>query len=227
VRVPTLVLHARDNRLSRVGHGRYLAEHIAGARYVELDTADHVPWASNADYVGEIEEFLTGTRRIAPANRLLATVLFSDIVGSTEQATALGDRAWAARLSQHDQAIDRQLVRFDGHLVKRTGDGVLATFDGPARGVQCAVAIRDALRQLGIDVRIGLHTGEIERRGDDVAGIAVHLAQRVQAMAGPGEVLVSRTVVDLVVGSDLRFVDHGEHDLKGLPGTWRVFGVGG
>jgi class 3 adenylate cyclase len=226
LRVPTLVLHARDNQFCRAGNGRYLAEHIDGARYVELDTADHVPWTGSADFAGEIEEFLTGTRHMPPSDRLLATVLFSDIVGSTEQATALGDRAWTARLEQHDQAIDRQLARFGGRLVKRTGDGVLAVFDGPARAVQCAVAIRDALRQLGIDVRVGVHTGEIERRGDDVAGVAVHLAQRVQSKAQPGEVLVSRTVVDLVVGSDLRFVDRGEHELKGLPGQWRVFAVG-
>ena len=226
LRVPTLVLHARDDRFCRADNGRYLAEHIDGARYVELDTADHVPWASSADIAGEIEEFLTGTRHMAPSDRLLATVLFSDIVGSTEQATALGDRAWTARLEQHDRAIDRQLARFGGHLVKRTGDGVLAIFDGPARAVQCAVAIRDALRQLGIDVRVGLHTGEIERRGDDVAGIAVHLAQRVQAKAHTGEVLVSRTVVDLVVGSELNFEDRGEHELKGVPGLWRLFAVG-
>ena len=200
-----------------------LAEHIDGARYVELDSADHVPWASSADIPGEIEEFLTGTRQMAPSDRVLATVLFSDIVGSTQQASALGDRVWTARLEEHDRAIDRQLGRFDGYLVKRMGDGVLAIFDGPARGVQCAVAIRDALRQLGIDVRVGLHTGEIERRGDDVAGIAVHLAQRVQAKAEAGEVLVSRTVVDLVVGSDLLFVDRGECGLKGLPGIWRLF----
>ena len=226
LRVPTLVLHARDNRFCRAGNGRYLAEHIEGARYVELDSADHIPWAGSADFAGEIEEFLTGARQVAPSDRLLATVLFSDIVGSTEQATALGDRAWTARLEQHDRAIDRQLARFGGHLVKRMGDGVLATFDGPARAVQCAIAMRDALRQLGIDVRVGVHTGEIERRGDDVAGAAVHLAQRVQSKAEPGEVLVSRTVVDLVVGSDLRFVDRGEYELKGLPGQWRVFAVG-
>lgn len=226
LRVPTLVLHGRNDRFCRVEHGRYLAEQIDGARYVELDTADHVPWASTADVVGEIEEFLTGTRQMALTGRLLATVLFSDIVSSTEQASALGDQAWTGRLEQHDRAIDRQLTRFGGHLVKRMGDGVLATFDGPARAVQCAAAIRDALRQLGLDVRVGLHTGEIEQRDGDVAGLAVHLAQRVQAMARPGEVLVSRTVVDLVVGSDLSFVDRGEHELKGLPGTWRVFAVG-
>jgi class 3 adenylate cyclase len=226
LRVPTLVLHSRDDKFCRVDNGRYLAEHIDDARYVELDTADHVPWASSADIAGEIEEFLTGTRVMTPSTRLLATVLFSDIVGSTEQATALGDRAWTARLEQHDRAIDRQLARFGGHLVKRMGDGVLAIFDGPARAVQCAVAIRDALRQLGIDVRVGLHAGEIERRGDDVAGIAVHLAQRVQAKALSGEVLVSRTVVDLVVGSEIQFVDRGEYELKGLPDKWRLFVVG-
>ena len=227
LRMPCLVLHARDDQFCRVDNGRYLAEHIDGARYVELDTADHVPWASRADIPGEIEEFLTGTRQTAPSDRLLATVLFSDIVGSTEQASALGDRAWTARLEEHDRAVDRQLERFGGHLVKRMGDGMLAIFDGPARAVQCAVAIRDALRQLGIDVRVGLHTGEIERRGDDVAGIAVHLAQRVQTKAEPGEVVVSRTVVDLVAGSDLHFVDRGEHELRGLPDTWRLYLVEG
>ena len=226
LRVPTLVLHAHDNRFCRADNGRWLAEHIDGARYVELEGADHVPWTGSADIPGEVEEFLTGTRHMTPSDRLLATVLFSDIVGSTEQATALGDKAWTARLEQHDRAIDRQLARFGGHLVKRTGDGVLATFDGPARAVQCAVAIRDALRQLDIDVRVGVHTGEIERRGDDVAGVAVHLAQRVQSKAQPGEVLVSRTVVDLVVGSDLRFVDRGEHSSRACRACGRVFAVG-
>jgi class 3 adenylate cyclase len=225
--VPTLVIHARDNQFSRVGHGRYLAAHIPDARYVEIDTADHVPWASDADFAGEIEEFLTGARQTAPSDRLLATVLFSDIVGSTEQASALGDRAWRERLEQHDRAIDRQLGRFGGHLVKRMGDGILATFDGPARAVQCASAIRGAVLQLGLDVRIGVHAGEIELRDDDVAGIAVHLAQRVQSMAQPGEILVSRTVVDLVVGSDLRFDDRGEHEVRGMPGRWRLFAVEG
>jgi class 3 adenylate cyclase len=227
LRVPTLVLHARGNEFCRVGHGHYLAEHIPGARYVELDSADHVPWASDADFPGEIEEFLTGTRQLAPSARLLATVLLSDIVGSTEQATELGDRAWKQRLELHDRAVDRQLARFGGHLVKRTGDGVLATFDGPARAVQCATAIRDAVRQLGFDVRVGVHTGEIEVRGDDIAGMAVHIAARVSALAGPGEVLVSRTVTDLVAGSEIRFVDRGEHDLKGVPGTRQLFAVEG
>jgi class 3 adenylate cyclase len=223
--VPTLVIHARDNRFCRVDHGRYLAAHIPDTQYLEIESADHVPWASDADFAGEIEEFLTGTRNVAPSDRLLATVLFSDIVGSTEQASALGDRSWGERLEQHDRAIDRQLARFGGHLVKRTGDGVLATFDGPARAVRCAVAIRDALRQIGLEVRIGLHAGEIELRADDVAGIAVHLAQRVQSLARPGDVLVSRTVVDLVVGSDLQFGDRGEHEVRGVPGKWRLFTV--
>jgi class 3 adenylate cyclase len=212
VGVPTLVVHAADNQFVRVGHGRYLAEHIPGARYVELSTADHIPWAS-------------GDRQLGPSNRLLATVLFTDIVSSTEQATALGDRAWNERLELHDRAVDRQLARFGGHLVKRTGDGVVATFDGPARAVQCATAIRDAVRQLGLQIRIGLHTGEIEQRRDDVAGIAVHLAQRVQSTARPDEVLVSRTVVDLVVGSGLKFEDRGEHELKGVSGNWLLYAV--
>jgi class 3 adenylate cyclase len=225
LRVPTLVVHAGANQFTRVGHGRYLAEHIPDARYVELETADHVPWGSDADFVGEIEEFLTGARQLVPTDRFLATVLFTDIVSSTEQATALGDQAWKERLELHDRAIDRQLARFGGHLVKRTGDGVLATFDGPARAVQCATAIRDAVRQVGLNIRAGLHTGEIEQRAEDVAGIAVHLAQRVQGVARPCEVLVSRTVVDLVAGSGLRFEDRGEHELKGVPGTWRLFSV--
>jgi class 3 adenylate cyclase len=227
VQVPTLVVHAVDNQFARVGHGRYLAEHIPNAQYVELETADHVPWASDADYAGEIEEFVTGQRQFERTDRLLATVLFTDIVDSTEQASALGDRAWKERLELHDRAVDRQLARFGGRLVKRTGDGVLAIFDGPARAVQCVTAIRDAVRQLGLEIRAGLHTGEIEQRQDDVAGIAVHLAQRVQSLALPGEILVSRTVVDLVVGSGLQFADQGEHELKGLPGTWQLYRVEG
>jgi class 3 adenylate cyclase len=225
IRVPILVLHSCHNQFVRVGHGRYLADHVAGARYVELDGADHVPWAGEADFPGEIEEFLTGTRQPAATSRTLATVLLTDIVDSTEQATALGDRAWNDRLALHDRTVDRQLARFGGHLVKRTGDGLLATFDGPARAVQCAIAIRDAIHQLGLDIRAGLHTGEIEVRGVDIAGMAVHIAARVTALAEPGEVLVSRTVTDLVAGSELRFGDRGAHVLKGVPGTWRVFAV--
>jgi class 3 adenylate cyclase len=227
ISVPTLVVHSARNSFVPVEHGRYLAEHIPGAQLVELDTADHVPWASDADVAGEIEEFLTGTRTLAPSSRMLSTVLFTDIVGSTEQASSLGDRSWKDLLENHDRAVERQLRRDGGRLVKGTGDGVLATFDGPARAVQCAGAIREAVQQLGLEIRAGLHAGEVEWRGDDVSGIAVHLAQRVQARAEPGEILVSRTVVDLVAGSDLRFDDRGEHDLKGVPGPWRLFSVRG
>jgi class 3 adenylate cyclase len=223
--VPALVVHARDNAFIRVGHGRYLAEHIPGARYIELATADHVPWAGAADIAGEVEEFLTGTRHVPASHRPLAAVLFTDIVGSTEHAALLGDRAWKERLDQHDEMTERQIRRFAGRLVKSTGDGTLTTFDAPARAIQCALAIRDALHQLGLDVRAGVHIGEIELRGDDVAGIAVHIAQRVCSLAGPGDVLVSRTVVDLVTGSDFAFEDRGEHDLKGIPGGWRLFAV--
>ena len=223
--VPALVIHARDNAFIRVGHGRYLAEHIPGARLVELATADHVPWVSAADVAGEAEEFLTGTRHTPASHRPLAAVLFTDIVGSTERAASLGDRAWKERLDQHDQMAERQILRFGGRLVKSTGDGTLSTFDGPARAIESALAIRDALRQLGLDVRAGVHIGEIELRGDDVAGIAVHIAQRVSSLAGPGEVLVSRTVVDLVAGSGMEFDDRGDHELKGVPGSWRLFAV--
>jgi class 3 adenylate cyclase len=225
IQAPTLVIHAASDRFVRVAHGRYLAEHIHGAHYVELATGDHVPWAAEVDFTGEIEEFLTGTRHVVVSDRLLSTVLFTDIVGSTQHAAAIGDQRWRERLQQHDLAVERQIKRFGGRLVKNIGDGVLATFDGPARAISCALTIRDAVRQLGLEVRVGLHTGEIERRGDDVAGIAVHLAQRVMDTAMPGEVLVSRTVVDLVAGSGIEFVDRGEHQLRGIPGSWRLHAV--
>lgn len=225
IRAPTLVIHSRDNAFVRVGHGQYLAEHIGGSRYVELDGADHVPWVSESDVAGEIEDFLTGARRAPETHRYLATVLFTDIVGSTEQAAFHGDGRWTGLLELHDEAVERELTRFGGRLVKTTGDGALATFDGPARGIHCAIALRDAVRHLGLELRAGLHTGEIESRGEDIAGIGVHLAQRVESLANPGEVLVSRTVADLVVGSGIEFEDRGDHELKGVPGRWQLFGV--
>jgi class 3 adenylate cyclase len=224
VRVPTLVLHRRDNGIFRLGHGRYLAEHIPNATYVELDGADDLYWVGETDtMLDEIEEFLTGVRGGPGAERLLATVVFTDIVGSTARITALGGQRWRGLIDRHDTAVRRQLERFRGREIKTTGDGMLATFDGPARAVACACAIRDAAAQLGLEVRVGVHAGEIEVRGADIGGMAVHIAARVEAFAKPGEVLVSRTVVDLVVGSGISFADRGQHVLKGVPGRWRLF----
>jgi class 3 adenylate cyclase len=225
IRLPVLVIQARDSTWVRVGHGRYLAERLPGARYVELPTADHVPWAMAGDVVGEIEEFVTGARRAPTPHRLLSTVVFTDIVDSTVRAAEMGDRAWTDRLQEHNRLVERQVARFGGRLIRNLGDGTLATFDGPARAISCAAAARDAVRQLDLELRSGLHTGEVEVRDDDVSGIAVHLAQRVSALAEPGQILVSRTVVDLVAGSGIRFEDRGEHELKGLPGAWRLFAV--
>jgi class 3 adenylate cyclase len=227
IRVPTLVVHSRDNQFVRFAHGRYLSERIPGARLVELAGADHVPWAVDADVSGDIEEFLTGARHAPVSDRLLAAVLFTDIVSSTEHAASAGDRAWRDLLDRYDVMADRQVERFGGRLVKTTGDGTLATFDGPARATQCAAAIRDAVAQIGLEIRAGIHIGEIERRGDDIAGIAVHVAQRVSATARSGEVLVSRTLVELVAGSGLTFEDRGDHDLRGVPGVWRLFALAG
>ncbi|MBA2327440.1 MAG: alpha/beta fold hydrolase [Actinobacteria bacterium] len=223
--VPTLVLHCRDNRMVPIEHGRFLAEHIAGAEFVELDSADHLYFGDAG--MDEIEQFLTGTRKGPAANRALATVLFTDIAGSTSTAARMGDRRWRELLDAHDAMVRRQLERFQGRYVKQTGDGVLATFDGPARGIECAAAIRNGAHQLGIEVRAGLHTGEIELRDADIGGIAVHIAARVLALAAPGEVLVSRTVTDLVVGSGIAFLDRGEQQLKGVPQPWRVLSVAG
>jgi class 3 adenylate cyclase len=209
IRVPTLVIHHSDGAQFRVGHGRYLAEHVPGAKYVEVP-GNAAFWAGDDVELigGEIEEFVTGKRGAVSADRVLATVMFTDIVDSTATAAAMGDHAWRGVLDRHDDVIRRQLERYRGNAVKQTGDGVAATFDGPARGITCACAIRDAVRALGLEVRAGLHTGEIERRGDDVSGIGVHIAARVAQMAGPGEVLVSSTVKDLVVGSGIAFEDH-------------------
>jgi class 3 adenylate cyclase len=226
IRVPTLVLHRTGERLVPIESGRWVAGHIPGAVFVELPGVDTLPYVGDWEQMaGEIEQFLTGTRRPVDADRVLATVLFTDIVGSTEQAAQLGDRRWRELLDRHDEVIRGHITEFRGRQVKTMGDGVLATFDGPGRAVRCACAVRDGLRGLGIEVRAGLHTGEVEVLGDDVGGIAVHIGQRVSALAGPGEVLVSRTVVDLVAGSGIDFVDRGEHQLKGVKGSWHLFAV--
>jgi class 3 adenylate cyclase len=228
IRVPTLVLHRTDETWVNVQYGRYAAAHIPGARLVELAGTDHHPWEQNADeVVGEIEEFLTGTRSESDSNRVLATVLFTDIVDSTRRASELGDAAWRHLLDAHDEMVRRQLERFGGHEVKTTGDGVLATFDGPARAIRCALSIREGAARLGLEIRAGLHTGEIERRDTDVGGIAVHVGQRVTSAARAGQVMVSSTVKDLVAGSRIEFENQGEHELRGIPGAWRLFTVEG
>ncbi len=227
VRVPCLVLHGRHEMLP-VELGRYLAEHIAGARLVEIDNVDHYPFFSDCTpLVAEVEEFLTGTRTVHASERVLATVLFTDIVDSTKRMAELGDRRWREILDAHDASVRRQLARQRGREVNTTGDGFLAAFDGPARAVRCARDILTHARSLGIDVRAGLHTGECEVRGDDLAGIAVHIGARIASHADPGEVLTSSTVKDLVAGSDLRFADRGIHVLKGVPGEWRLYAVEG
>jgi pimeloyl-ACP methyl ester carboxylesterase/class 3 adenylate cyclase len=228
IRVPTLVIHRTGDRAVPVSCGRFLAEHIPGAQFVELPGVDHFPFVGDnameiADTIGE---FLTGAKAPASADTVLATVLFTDIVGSTEKAASLGDRAWRDLLDDHHRVVRRNLDRFRGREVKTTGDGFLAVFDGPARGVRCACAIADEITPLGIEVRAGLHTGECEIMGDDdYSGLAVHIGARVAALAGPGEVFVSGTVKDLVAGSGLRFSDHGAQSLKGVPGEWRIFAV--
>jgi pimeloyl-ACP methyl ester carboxylesterase len=227
VRVPTLVIHRTGDRTVSVEGGRDVAAHIPGARLVEFPGDDHLFYVGEgADEISDtIEEFLTGSRAAVPADRVLATVLFTDIVGSTEKAAALGDQRWRDLLEHHHATIRRNLARFRGREVKTTGDGFLATFDGPARGVRCACAIAEDIKSLGIDVRAGLHTGECEMIGDDVGGIAVHIGARVAALAGASEVLVSGTVKDLVAGSGLRFQDRGSRSLKGIPGEWPIFAV--
>ena len=226
IRVPTLVMHRRGDQFLMVEHSRYLAKHIPGARYVELEGSDGLFSVGDSEAViGEIEEFLTGTRHEREADRVLATVLFTDIVGSTERAAELGDSQWRSLLERHDRAVRRELERHRGRCVKSTGDGVLATFDGPARAVRAAGSIAGAVRPLGIEIRGGLHTGEVEVIGDDVGGLAVHIGARVMKHAGPGEVLASSTVKDLVVGSGISFEDRGAHELKGVPGEWRLFAV--
>ena len=224
VHVPTLVLHRAGDRMVYPQNGRYIADHISGARYVVLPGDDHLAWVGDREaLVGEIEEFLTGTRHAPETDRVLATVLFSDIVGSTAKAAELGDKDWKALLGRHDSSVRRQLQRYRGREVKTLGDSFLVTFDGPARAVRCAEGIIQDLEALGLEVRAGIHTGEIEVIGDDIGGIAVHIASRIGAIAAAGEVVVSSTVKDLSVGSGIVFEDRGIHALKGIPDRWQLY----
>jgi pimeloyl-ACP methyl ester carboxylesterase/class 3 adenylate cyclase len=226
IRVPTLVLHRVDDRVVPVEAGRFLAEHIPGARLVELPGADHFPFVGDTDgLVDEAEEFVTGSRPSREPDRVLATVLFTDIVGSTRLAADLGDRRWTELLGEHHRRVRAELERHRGEAVRVEGDGTLATFDGPARAVHCATAIRDAASSLGLEIRAGAHTGEVELAETGPEGIAVHIGARIAALARAGEVLVSSTVKDLVVGSGLEFADRGAYELEGVPGEWRVFSV--
>jgi class 3 adenylate cyclase len=227
IRVPTLVLHRTGDRTIPVEAGRYVAERIPGASFVELAGDDHLPWIGDSDAIlGEIEQFLTGARTRPQTDRVLATVLFTDIVGSTARAAELADAGWGDLLQAHHARVREQLARYAGREIGTTGDGFLAIFDGPARAVRCALALSDAVRPLGLEIRAGLHTGEIELAGPDVRGLAVHIGARIAALAGAGEVLVSRTVRDLVSGSGLTFQDRGSHILKGVPDEWQLFAAG-
>jgi len=224
IQCPTLVLHRAGDLDSRVDEGRYIASHIPGARFVELTGNDHVPWVRMDEILDPIEEFLTGSRPVPPSDRVLATILFTDIVGSTDRARQLGDAAWVALLERHNDVVRHELTRFAGEEIDTTGDGFLALFDGPARAIRCAFAIKDALRPLGLEVRAGVHTGEVERpSGGKPRGIAVHIGARIASVAGPSEVLVSATTRDLVAGSGLDFEDRGEYELKGLDERRRLY----
>jgi class 3 adenylate cyclase len=227
IRVPTLVMHRTGDRVTRIEQGRYLAQHIEGAKFVELAGDDHIPAVGNGDaIIDEVEEFLTGVRP-SETDRVLATILFTDVVGSTERAVALGDRRWRELLERYYALARRELARFRGREIDTAGDGLFAAFDGPARAIRCACRIRDEVRMLGVEVRSGLHAGECEVVGEKIGGIAVHIGARVAATAAPGEVLVSNTVKDLVAGSGIGFKDRGTHMLKGLPGEWPLFVVAG
>ena len=224
IRVPTLVFHRRHNGWIPSAFGRYLAAHIADARFADIDGTDHFFFHGDVDGIlSAVEEFVTGSHAAMEDDRVLATVMFTDIVGSTEKASALGDQAWRDLLLRHDALVRREIAHFRGREIATAGDGFLALFDGPARGVRCGLAIRDGVRSLGLEVRAGVHTGECVRMGDNVGGIAVHIGARIAAEAGPGEVLTSSTVKDLVVGSGLSFQDRGERALKGVEGEWRLF----
>jgi class 3 adenylate cyclase len=226
IRVPTLVMHRRGDTFINIEHSRYMAERIPDARFVELQGGDNMFSIGDSEgLLGEIEEFLTGERHPHESDRMLATVLFTDICGSTERAAQLGDRSWRYMLERHDALFRRALERHRGREVKHTGDGFLATFDGPARAIRCAADLTDSVGSIGIQIRAGLHTGELEVMDGDLSGLAVHIAARVMDRAGPSEVLVSSTVKDLVVGSGIEFEERGEHELRGVPGEWRLFSV--
>jgi class 3 adenylate cyclase len=224
VQSPTLVLHRTGDLDSRVDEGRYIGDHIARARFVELSGHDHFPAVDSGQILDEVEEFLTGTRPVAVSDRVLATILFTDLVRSTERAQDLGDAGWSALLAQHNETVRRELARFSGEEIDTAGDGFLALFDGPARSIRCALAVREALGELGLEVRAGVHTGEVERRvGDKPRGIAIHIGARIMSLADAGEVFVSSTTRDLVAGSGLGFEDRGEHLLKGIEGPRRLY----
>ena len=224
ISAPTLVMNHGGNRYIRADAGQYIAQHIDEARFLELAGADCLFFVGDHEVaLGEIEGFLTGTRSAPEHDRVLATVLFTDVVSSTQHAADLGDSRWHELIDMHDRLASDEVSRFRGRLIKNTGDGILATFDGPARAIRCAASLGEAVRSLGVDIRAGLHAGEVELRGDDIGGIAVHVAARVMSHAGPGEMLVSSTVKDLVLGSGIEFLDRGEHELRGLEGRWRLF----
>jgi class 3 adenylate cyclase len=226
IRVPTLVLHRSGDTFVDVAGGRYLGTHIAGARYVELEGNDHLPWIGDADAIlDRIEEFLTGSIAVVERDRVLATVMFVDMVDSTRTAATLGDKAWREVLDRYHRAIAHEISRSRGRIIKSTGDGVMATFDGPARAIRCGLALHEAIASLGLALRIGIHSGEIELMRDDIGGIAVHVAARVAALAGAGEILATSTVKDLVSGSGLCFSHCGSQSLKGVPGEWSIFAV--
>jgi pimeloyl-ACP methyl ester carboxylesterase len=228
IQVPTLVLHRTGDLDVNIEEARYIAQRIRGAKLVELPGGDHMPWVGDQDSVlDEIETFVTGVRPTPGPDRVLATVLYTDIVQSTDRAAQLGDARWRELRERHDAAVRHQLERHRGREVNTTGDGFVATFDGPARGIRCALAIREAVHGLGLEVRVGLHTGEVEVTGESVGGIALHIGARVAATASPGEVLVSSTVKDLVAGSGIGFEERGRRELKGVPGEWRLFSVTG
>jgi len=224
VQCPTLVLHRVDDVIVTAGNGRYIADHIRGAEYVELPGGDHWPWNHDGDrVVAELQEFLTGERPTPEVDRVLCTVLFTDLVGSTEMAVRLGDARWREVLAQHHTIVRRELARHRGHEVDNAGDGFLATFDGPARAIRCAEGVHRDLHGIGLEVRAGVHTGECEIVGDKIAGLAVHIAARIASSASAGEILVSRTVKDLVAGSGIAFEDRGVHALKGVPEEWQLY----